>query len=173
MEQLMRDTKISCLYEGTTGIQALDLLARKVLGTKGEILKPFAADVTAFCQENFDDADMAQFIKPIMAYAAEWQTITQSIGMKAMQNPDEIGAASVDYLMYSGYITLAYFWAKMAKVAQTKLAEGTEEKDFYEAKIKTAQFYFSRILPRAKGHAACIEGGADSMMALDAGHFAF
>jgi len=173
MEQLMRDTKISCLYEGTTGIQALDLLARKVLGSNGEILKPFAAEVTEFCQTNFDDAEMAQFIKPIMAYAGDWQKMTQTIGMKAMQNPDEIGAASVDYLMYAGYITLAYFWAKMAKVAQTKLAAGDEDKAFYQAKIKTAQFYFDRILPRAKGHAACLDNGCESMMSLDAEDFAF
>jgi len=173
MEQLMRDTKISCLYEGTTGIQALDLLARKVLGSKGEVLKPFAAEVTVFCQENFDSPEMAEFIQPIMAYAADWQKMTQSIGMKAMENPDEVGAASVDYLMYAGYITLAYFWAKMAKVAQSKLVESDEDKAFYQAKIKTAQFYFQRILPRAKGHAACLENGSESMMQLDAEDFAF
>jgi len=108
-----------------------------------------------------------------MAYAADWQKMTQSIGMKAMQNPDEVGAASVDYLMYAGYITLAYFWAKMAKVAQSKLVENDEDKAFYQAKIKTAQFYFQRILPRAKGHAACLENGSESMMQLDAEDFAF
>lgn len=173
MEQLMRDTKISCLYEGTTGIQALDLLARKVLGSKGEILKPFAEEVTAFCLENIADSDMVEFIKPIMKFSEQWQQLTQSIGLKAQGNRDEIGGASVDYLMYSGYLSLAYFWAKMAKVAQDKLAIGSEDKAFYQAKIKTAQFYFQRILPRAHGHAACIEHGAGSMMALDADHFSF
>ena len=173
MEQLMRDTKISCLYEGTTGIQALDLLARKVLGSKGEILKPFAEEVTAFCLENIADADMVEFIKPIMKFSEQWQQLTQSIGLKAQGNRDEIGGASVDYLMYSGYLSLAYFWAKMAKVAQDKLASDSEDKAFYQAKIKTAQFYFQRILPRAHGHAACIEHGAGSMMALDADHFSF
>jgi len=173
MEQLMRDTKISCLYEGTTGVQALDLLARKILGTKGEIIKPFAAEVTAFCTENINDDDMSEFIKPMITFAPNWQKMTQEIGMKAMQNPDEIGAASVDYLMYSGYLTLAYFWAKMAKVAFSKLQEGTSDKAFYEAKIKTARFYFARILPRAHGHAACIENGAASMMAHDVEEFEF
>ncbi|HBF47727.1 MAG TPA: acyl-CoA dehydrogenase, partial [Shewanella frigidimarina] len=81
--------------------------------------------------------------------------------------------ASVDYLMYAGYVTLAFFWAKMAKVAQDKLAAGTTETAFYEAKIKTAQFYMQRMLPRAKGHAACIANGVDSMMALDSEDFAF
>ncbi|MDD8058475.1 acyl-CoA dehydrogenase C-terminal domain-containing protein [Shewanella metallivivens] len=173
MEQLMRDTKISCLYEGTTGIQALDLLARKIIGTQGEVLKPFSKDVTVFCQQNMDNPAMAEFIKPIMAYAKEWHELTVLIGGKAMKNPDEIGGASVDYLMYAGYVTLAFFWAKMAKVAQDKLAAGTTETAFYEAKIKTAQFYMQRMLPRAKGHAACIQNGVDSMMALDSEHFVF
>ena len=173
MEQLMRDTKISCLYEGTTGIQALDLLARKIIGTNGEVLKPFSKDVTVFCQQNMDNPAMAEFIKPIMAYAKEWHELTVLIGGKAMKNPDEIGGASVDYLMYAGYVTLAFFWAKMAKVAQDKLAAGTTEPAFYEAKIKTAQFFMQRMLPRAKGHAACIANGVDSMMALDSEDFAF
>jgi alkylation response protein AidB-like acyl-CoA dehydrogenase len=164
MEQLMRDTRISCLYEGTTGVQALDLLARKILGSKGEILKPFGAEVTSFCVENAAEEAMQEFIQPIMNFGRDWQKMTETLGMKAMKNPDEIGAASVDYLMYSGYLTLAYFWAKMAKVALTKLAEGANDKAFYEAKIKTARFYFQRVLPRAAGHAACVESGADSMM---------
>lgn len=173
MEQLMRDTKISCLYEGTTGIQALDLLARKILGSKGAILKPFGAEVTAFCVENSGNEAMQEFIKPIMTFGGDWQKMTETLGLKAMKNPDEIGAASVDYLMYSGYLTLAYFWAKMVKVAQDKLAAGDDDKAFYQAKIKTARFYFQRILPRANGHAACVENGADSMMELDSEDFIF
>lgn len=173
MEQLMRDTRISCLYEGTTGVQALDLLARKILGSKGELIKPFGAEVTAFCVANAADEAMQEFIQPLMNFGRDLQKMTETIGMKAMQNPDEIGAASVDYLMYSGYLTLAYFWAKMANVAQQKLAQGTEDKAFYQAKIKTARFYFQRVLPRAAGHKACVENGADSMMALTEDEFAF
>ncbi|PMG39933.1 acyl-CoA dehydrogenase C-terminal domain-containing protein [Shewanella sp. 10N.286.52.B9] len=173
MEQLMRDTKICCLYEGTTGIQALDLLARKIIGTQGEILKPFSKDVTLFCQQNMDDQAMAEFIQPIMAYAKEWHELTVTIGAKATKNPDEIGGASVDYLMFAGYVTLAFFWARMAKVAQEKLKADTSEKAFYQAKIKTAQFFIQCMLPRAKGHAACIQNGVDSMMALDSKDFVF
>ena len=173
MEQLMRDTKISCLYEGTTGIQALDLLGRKVLGTQGAIFKPFTDDVETFCKENIANADMAEFIQPIIAYSKEWSELTAVIGKKAASNPDEIGGASVDYLMYSGYVTLAYFWAKSAQVALKKLATDTSEQSFYQAKVKTAQFYFQRMLPRAKGHAACIEGGVKSMMSLDSEDFSF
>ena len=169
----MRDTKISCIYEGTTGIQALDLLARKVLGSKGKLLEAFGSEMTQFCIENASDEAMQEFIKPIMSFGGDWQKITEQVGARAMKNPDEIGAASVDYLMYSGYLTLAYFWAKMAKVAQDKLAAGTDEEAFYQAKIKTARFYFQRILPRAQGHAACLANGAQSMMELDAEDFSF
>jgi hypothetical protein len=173
MEQLLRDTKISCLYEGTTGIQALDLLGRKVLGSKGELLKGFATEVGTFCQVNAVNPVLTDHCKTLGGYLQEWQTTTMDIGQKAATNPDEVGAASVDYLMYSGYITLAYYWVKMMACAQQKLDAGTDEKDFYLAKIQTGKFYFDRILPRAKGHVACIAAGADSMMAIDSEHFVF
>jgi alkylation response protein AidB-like acyl-CoA dehydrogenase len=173
MEQLLRDTKISCLYEGTTGIQALDLLGRKVLGSKGELLKGFATEVGTFCQVNAVNPVLTDHCKTLGGYLQEWQTTTMDIGQKSATNPDEVGAASVDYLMYSGYITLAYYWVKMMACAQQKLDVGTDEKDFYLAKIQTGKFYFDRILPRAKGHVACIAAGADSMMAIDSEHFVF
>lgn len=173
MEQLMRDTKISCLYEGTTGIQALDLLARKILGSQGEILKPFMKDVGVFCQRNADNELMASYIGTLGNYIEQWQSITANVGKKAMSNADEIGGASVDYLMFAGYVTLAYFWAQMASVAQGKLKESDDDKAFYETKIQTATFYFQRILPRAQGHAACIDGGVDSMMAVPSENFSF
>jgi len=173
MEQLMRDTKISCLYEGTTGIQALDLLARKVLGSKGELLKPFMNEIATLCHDNITHDNSKQLSLTLMSYLEDWQVLTQSIGEKAMSNPDEIGGASVDYLMFSGYLTLGYFWLNMASVAQQKLDTGTEEQAFYQSKIQTADFYFKRILPRAKGHVACIAGGVDSMMAIDSENFSF
>lgn len=172
MEQLMRDTKISCLYEGTTGIQALDLLARKILGSQGEILKPFMKDVGVFCQQNANNELMASYISTLGNYIEQWQSITAKVGKKAMSNADEIGGASVDYLMFAGYVTLAYFWTQMASVAQSKLKESDDDKAFYETKIQTANFYFQRILPRAQGHAACIDGGVDSMMAISSENFA-
>jgi hypothetical protein len=116
---------------------------------------------------------MSNYVKDLASYSQQWQSITGDVGKKAMKTADEIGGASVDYLMFAGYVTLGYFWAKMASVAQSKLAESGEDKAFYEAKIKTATFYFQRILPRAQGHAACIEGGVDSMMALDSEDFSF
>jgi hypothetical protein len=115
---------------------------------------------------------MLVFITPMMKYADDWKKLTDKIGKKANEHPDEIGAASVDYLMYSGYVVLAYFWAKMAKVSLEKIAAGTDDK-FYQAKIKTAKFYFDRILPRANGHADCIYSGGISMMAHDEDEFLF
>ena len=82
-----------------------------------------------------------------------------------------VGAASVDYLMYSGYITLAYFWARAAAKAQEKIAEGTAEKGFFEAKIKTAEFYFARILPRTRVHVAAMHSGVDNLLAMDVEQF--
>jgi len=116
---------------------------------------------------------MAPFVAPLAELNKEWGDLTMKIGMSAMKNRDEVGSASVDYLMYSGYVTLAYFWAKMAKAAQDALAAGTTEEDFYKSKLTTARFYFTRILPRTKGHAATMTAGADTLMDLDAEHFAF
>jgi hypothetical protein len=173
MEQIVRDTRIALLYEGTTGIQALDLLGRKILMTQGASLRNFTKLVHKFCQENEGDAAMKPFVEPLVKLNKEWGDITMKVGMTAMQNRDEVGAASVDFLMYSGYISLAYFWAMMVKVAQEKLAAGTSEEAFYTAKIQTAQFYFDRILPRTAGHAQMIAAGGESMMAMKEENFAF
>lgn len=173
MEQLVRDTKIACIYEGTTGIQALDLLGRKVLMTQGQSLKNFTKIIHKFAQSVEGNAEMKEFIEPLNAINKEWGDLTMKVGMSAMKNRDEVGSASVDYLMYSGYATLAFLWARMAYIAQTKLAEGTTEVDFYNAKIKTARFYFQRILPRTRAHAVTMLAGADSLMALEQDHFAF
>ncbi|MFD2229250.1 acyl-CoA dehydrogenase C-terminal domain-containing protein [Alkalimarinus sediminis] len=173
MEQIVRDTRISLMYEGTTGIQALDLLGRKVLMTQGAALKQFTKLVHVFCKENADNEEMKQFIEPLLTLNKEWGDITMKVGMAAMKNRDEVGSASVDYLMYSGYVTMAYFWARMALIAQQKLAEGTTETGFYTAKVQTAQFYFKRMLPRTKAHAEMALAGADSVMAMDEANFAF
>jgi hypothetical protein len=173
MEQIVRDTRISCLYEGTTEIQALDLLGRKVLGTQGAMLKDFTKIIHKFAEANKDNADLKEFVEPLAALNKEWGDLTMQIGMKAMQNPDEVGAAAVDYLYFSGYVTLAFLWARMALVAQQKLAEGSTETGFYNAKIKTARFYFKKILPRVRSHVDVIAGGLDPLMSLDAEDFAF
>ncbi len=173
MEQNVRDSRISMLYEGTTQIQALDLLGRKVLMTQGESLKQFTKMIHLFCKENAKDKAMREFIKPLRELNDEWGSLTMKIGMKAMMNRDEVGAASVDYLMYSGYVTLAYLWARMAKTAQLKLQQGTSEEAFYEAKITTARFYYQRLLPRTRALVETMQSGSDNLMSLDEANFAF
>ena len=173
MEQIVRDTRIALLYEGTTGIQALDLLGRKVLMTQGAALKNFTKLVHTFCKENADNEGLAAFVEPLAKLNKEWGDITMKIGMNAMKNRDEVGGASVDYLMFSGYTCLAYFWAQMASVAQQKLAEGTSEEAFYKTKLQTAQFYYDRILPRTLAHAQMISAGSESMMAVEEDNFSF
>ncbi|MCB1836909.1 MAG: acyl-CoA dehydrogenase C-terminal domain-containing protein [Alcanivoracaceae bacterium] len=173
MEQIARDARISTLYEGTTGIQALDLLGRKVLQTQGAALRKFTKIMHKFCETHADNADLKEFVEPLVKLNKEWGEMTMAIGMKAMQNPENAGAAAVDYLMYSGYVVTGYLWALMAKTAQDKLAAGAGDEDFYKAKISTARFYFKRLLPRTASHKLAIEGGLECLMELDAEHFAF
>ena len=173
MEQNVRDARIGMIYEGTTGIQALDLLGRKVLMTQGESLKGFTKQVHMFCKENADNEQLKEFIEPLAAINKEWGDLTMKVDMIAMKNREEVGAASVDYLMYSGYAVFAYLWARMAKVALDKMVEGTTEEMFYNAKVQSARFYFKRMLPRSKTHAATMLAGADSLMDMPEEAFAF
>lgn len=173
MEQNVRDSRISMLYEGTTGVQALDLLGRKVLATQGQSLRQFIGEVMAFCKTQEGKADMEEFVAPLSEILVEWGQLTQGIGMKALKNRDEVGAASVDYLMYSGYIVLAWFWAQAAAVASEKVAAGEDSDGFYAAKVTTARFYYQRILPRTRSLKATMESGADNLLALDEEHFAY
>lgn len=173
MEQIVRDARIATIYEGTTGIQALDLLGRKVLMTQGESLKRFTKIVHKFCKEQAESEQLQDLLQPLQAHNKEWGDITMKVGMTAMKNRDEVGAASVDYLMYSGYIVMAYLWAKMAVVAQQQLEQGTSEEAFYTAKLQTARFYFKRLLPRAKAHGEAVLAGADSLMDMPEEHFVF
>ncbi len=173
MEQIVRDSRISTLYEGTTGIQALDLLGRKILLSRGKSLKSFTMEILGFCKDksmissNPHKRQMNKFIWPLSKAVANWQQYSIRIAMKAKKDRDIVGSASVDYLMYSGYITMAYFWAQMAQAAYEKLAGDVENRDFYRAKIKTAEFYFERILPRTKSLAATMMADPKSLMQLD------
>ncbi|MBQ0796091.1 acyl-CoA dehydrogenase C-terminal domain-containing protein [Zhongshania sp.] len=169
MEQIVRDLRISTLYEGTTGIQALDLLGRKVMGSGGKQLMVFTKIIHQFCKEQKDKPGMAPFVEKLAELNAEWGDITAKLGEKAMSNADEVGAASVDYLMYSGYVSLAYMWARMASVA----LDGDADDAFLKAKVQTAQFYYQRLLPRTESHKLAMLNGADSVMAMPEEAFAF
>ena len=172
MEQLVRDCRIAPIYEGTNGIQALDLLGRKVLGSQGKLLRGFTKIVHKFCAANAEHAQLGRFVAQLNGLNQQWGDLTMKVGMAAMKNPDEVGAASVDYLMYSGYIILGYLWLRMALVAQAQLEAGEGEADFLKGKLATCEFYFKRLLPRTAAHQAAIEAGSDCLMNLPAQAFA-
>jgi hypothetical protein len=171
MEQLVRDSRIMMIYEGTNGIQALDLLRRKVLGNRGALLRRFTDKIARFCEENASNAELSEFIAPLRELNNEWLDLALHVGKAAAANPDEVGAASVDFQQYSGYVTLAYLWAKMAGVAAAKA--GSEDDGFYAAKLLTARFYYERILPRTRTHVAALRSGAKNLMSLDEAAFIF
>jgi alkylation response protein AidB-like acyl-CoA dehydrogenase len=173
MEQNVRDARIATIYEGTTGVQAIDLLGRKVLGTQGALLQAYTKQIHKFCKVNVDEPRMNRFIRPLSQLNKEWGDLTRRIGMAALQDKEEAGAASVDYLMYSGYIVLGYFWAQAAVAADRQLEAGEGDTVFLEAKLFTARFYMERLLPRTRSLAATMLSGADNLMDLDEEHFAF
>jgi len=167
MEQLARDARITTLYEGTTGIQALDLLGRKVMQLKGAGLQLMAGMIEQLCADHSGTSAMDEFVGPLREHAGQWLVLTRRIGERAAANPDEIGAAAYDYLMYSGYVALAYWWARSVAASDAS----SQSPAFKAAKRETARFYFSRLLPRTQAHAAAIESGAATLLALDAEAF--
>ncbi len=167
MEQNVRDARISMIYEGTNGIQALDLIGRKVLGNQGQTLRIFTKKIHKYCESLAGNESMAPFIEPLAKLNKEWGELTMQIGGRAMQNPDEAGGASMDYMMFAGYVSLAYFWARAVESSQKAIDSGGSDKDFYQSKIQTAQFYFRRILPRTLTLAETMKDGVDSLMDID------
>lgn len=170
MEQFVRDARAAQIYEGTTGIQGIDLLGRKVLANGGQTLGIFIREIKQFCSAQQNNEQMSEFISPLLKAVSEWTELTAEIGSSVMDNPNELGAASVDYLMYSGYVTLAYFWAKMAAAA---LQYNDEDTRFYQAKLQTARFYYQRMLPRTLTLKATMLSGSNNLMATDADAFIF
>jgi len=163
MEQYVRDARINQIYEGTNTIQSLDLLARKVLADQGAKLKKFGRRVEAFVIEHKDDAKMAEFVGPLADVAEKLQKLTFEIGMNAMRNPDDVGAAAVPYMKVAGHLVFAYFWARMAKIALEKADSGDR---FYEGKLATARFYFAKLLPETATAIRQARAGAAPLMAL-------
>ena len=167
MEQLARDARITTLYEGTTGIQSLDLMGRKTAATQGAGLKLFLGLIEEFVRQHENDAALAEFVAPLQAKAGEWAQLTRGILERAAKNPEEIGAASTDYLFYSGYVVLAYWWARSVAAANAS----TQNDAFKRAKLDTARYYYARVLPRTLAHKAAIEAGAEPLMAMAAEKF--
>jgi len=162
MEQFVRDARIITLYEGTTGIQAADLLGRKILQLQGVGFKHFAAEIGAFCKAHAGDAGLAAFVAPLSAALKQWGELTLSLAQRVQANPEELGAAATDYLWYSGYVTLAYFQARAVAAAEASASSEA----FKQAKRDTATFYFARILPRTLVHKAAIEAGVATIAGI-------
>jgi alkylation response protein AidB-like acyl-CoA dehydrogenase len=159
MEQFVRDARIITLYEGTTGIQAADLLGRKILQLQGVGFKYFLEEISAFCQQHAAEEPLRPFIAPLAVATKNWGDLTLKLAQRVQANPEELGAAAVDYLYYSGYVALAYMWARSVAASEG----GTHGAAFRQAKRDTATFYFARILPRCLTHQAAIEAGVDTL----------
>ena len=167
MEQLVRDNRINMIYEGTNTIQSLDLLGRKVLGNNGATLKKFGKLVSSLIAEEGVNEQMAEFINPLAGLADQMIKFTTELGFKAFQNPDEVGAAAVDYLRVAGHLVFSYFWARMAQVALRELAAGNAD-PFYLAKVQTARFYFAKLLPETATLMRTARSGSRALMDTDA-----
>lgn len=172
VEQYLRDARITSIYEGTSGVQALDLLGRKVLGSGGGLARLLGGLIGSFCERHAGSEELSEFVTRLTGLLKEWSEATESIARRAARDPDEVGAASMDYLQFTGYLCLAWCWAKMAAVASAALHKGAAG-DFYQAKLATARFYFTRLLPRAEAHLDALGAGARTLMELPAGQFAF
>ncbi len=165
-EQLVRDVRIAQIYEGTNGIQALDLMGRKVVANGGLFLSIFSREVRAFAAGA--NAELAEFVTPLLTALDLLDNLTQGIVARAGNDPREIGAASVEYLHLFGYTAYAYLWARMAAAA---LRQREADPAFHDGKLATARFYFARILPRVHSLAAAVEAGSESLYGLEAEQF--
>jgi alkylation response protein AidB-like acyl-CoA dehydrogenase len=166
MEQHVRDARINMIYEGTNTIQSLDLLGRKVLGNGGTSLKKFGKLIAALVEEEGVNEKMAEFIGPLATLGEQMTKFTTEIGFKGMQNPDEVGAAAVDYLRVAGHLVFSYFFARMAQVALREMAAGNGD-PFYPAKLQTARFYFAKLLPETAMLTRTARAGAKVLMDTD------
>jgi len=166
MEQLVRDARIAQIYEGTNGIQANDLVGRKLFQAKGRLIKGFLADAEAFAEARRDNAELAEFLAPYAEGLEALASVTEWLVEAAATNREELGAAAVDYLRLMGMVCLARMWVGMAEVSLAS-ADG-DNTGFYDAKIKTARYFMARLMPQAGALAAAIRSGADTLMALEA-----
>jgi hypothetical protein len=158
----VRDTRISQIYEGTNGIQAMDLLARKVAGSKGKLVLVFLEEVRAYIAQ-CNSESMQEFTQPLAAATDELANLTEHLLTAAQASPEELGCAANDYLHVFGYTAMAYVWAKMAEVSLS----ASEDKNFHESKIRTARYYFSRLLPRCQSLITSAKSGQSALFDID------
>jgi len=166
MSQFVRDARIAMIYEGANGIQALDLVGRKLAQNNGRALQAFFKEVGDFCEQHRSDEKLKPFTKALKKGLNDLYTATMWLMQNATTKPDNAGAASADYLNLFGFVTLGYMWARMVKVAHARMAEGAKDTAFYEHKIVTGRYFMERIMPETALRLARISSGAETMMAL-------
>ncbi len=171
MSQFVRDSRIAMIYEGANGIQALDLVGRKLPSKGGRAVQAYFKEVGSFCSQHKDDEAMKPFIEPLSKGLTDLQTATMWLVQNGMANPDNAGAASTDYMHLFGTVAFGHMWAMMAKAAQDKLANGAEDKAFFETKLTTGRYYMERSMPETGMRLARIQTGAETMMTLNAQAF--
>lgn len=171
VEQYARDARITMIYEGTNGIQGLDLVGRKMAQHFGRPLRAFFHPAQEFLETHQADENLSEFIFPFAKAFAKLQQASIMIATNSLKNRDEAGAASTDYLRMFALAVMAFCWLKMIKTSQEKIAEGGGNKKFYEAKIKTGRFFFEKMLPELNACFTSLSSGAGSMMALDEDDF--
>jgi alkylation response protein AidB-like acyl-CoA dehydrogenase len=170
VSQYMRDVRIALIYEGTNGVQALDLVGRKLAAEGGRAVMSFFAEIDAFVVANGDDKDLKPFTDGLAKAKGELQDATMWMMQNGLMNPDNAGAASTDYMHLFGLTALAYMWAQIAKTVQGKIAAG-ESDPFYANKLVVGRYYIERILPETGAHLAKLKTGSELMMALPAEAF--
>ncbi len=168
-EQLVRDVRITQIYEGANGIQAMDLMGRKVVANGGQLFEVFAAEVQAYIDGQASNEALQEFTAPLQRELDNLKAVTAEVIEMAKGDANAVGAAANDYLHLFGYTAYAYMWAKMAQVALEKQESG--DTDFYTSKVKLARFFFQRQLPKARSLTDSIRAGSDTLMALDADLF--
>ena len=166
MEQYARDCRITMIYEGTNGVQALDLVGRKLGAGMGRYLRSFFHPVAAFIEANSGDPAIGEMAGGLQQAFGALQMSTATIAQRALKDPEEAGAAASDYLRLMGLVAIGYCFARSAKIAAAKVAAGDAEADFYAAKIATARFFFDRLLPQSIGLFMAVKAGKASTMAL-------
>ncbi len=172
MEQFVRDARIAMIYEGANGIQALDLVGRKLPANGGRAVMSFFNEVNTFLKENKDDTELAAFTGPLKKAMDDLQAATMWFMNNAMKNPDNAGAGSTDYMHLFGLTALGYMWARMARTIKAKLAEDADGKaDWFENKLAFGTFFMERTLPETSAHLARISSGSDTLMSVGADAF--
>ncbi|RMF12717.1 MAG: acyl-CoA dehydrogenase [Alphaproteobacteria bacterium] len=166
MEQFVRDARIAMIYEGTNGIQALDLVGRKLALNGGRALRTYFGVLEAFMKEAAGEEGMDRFLEPLERAVKRLQKATMWLMENGMKDRDNAGAVAVDYMHLMGLVALGHMWAQMARVARRKLAEGAGDSRFYENKIRTGEYFMARWMPETRARLAKIEAGAAPIMAL-------